>query len=46
MWILLGTIKSKYDATPTERELLGRAFASFERQVVDSVSWIVGLPDA
>lgn len=35
-----GTIKSKFDATPTEHELLG-----YNKQVKDTIEWYVHLKD-
>ena len=40
-----GSIKSKFDATPSERDLLGHPFLPFEKQVVDTVKWYVHLED-
>ena len=41
----LGTIPSKFDATPTERDLLGHPFQPYEQQVKDTIRWYVHLKD-
>lgn len=41
----LGTIPGKFDATPTERDLLGRTFKSYDEQVTDTIRWYVHLKD-
>ncbi|KAL8795378.1 MAG: hypothetical protein Q9195_002119 [Heterodermia aff. obscurata] len=41
----LDVIPSKFDATPSERDLLGHPFIPFEKQVTDTVSWFVHLKD-
>ena len=43
--ISAGTIKSKFDATPSERDLLGHPFRPFTEQIKDTTKWYVGLPD-
>lgn len=40
-----GSFKSKFDATPTERDLLGHPFKPFDEQVKDTVEWYVHLKD-
>ena len=42
---LLGTIKNHFDATPSERDLLGHPFKSFDEQVKDTIKWYVHLKD-
>lgn len=42
---LIGTIEAKFDASSTERELLGHPFRAYEEQVVDTVRWYVHLDD-
>ena len=42
---LLGTITSKFDATPTERDLLGHPFQPYANQVKDTIKWYVHLKD-
>ena len=42
---LQDTIPSKFDATPTERDLLGRPFQPYEKQVKDTIKWYVHLKD-
>ena len=39
------TLQIKFDATPTERELLGHPFQPFEKQVTDTIKWYVSLSD-
>ena len=41
----LGTIKSNFDATPTERDLLGHPFKPYEEQVKDTIKWYLSLGD-
>ncbi|KAL9057864.1 MAG: hypothetical protein Q9162_002094 [Coniocarpon cinnabarinum] len=41
----LGAIKSKFDATPAEKDLLGHRFIPFEKQVVDTIRYYLHLPD-
>lgn len=43
--IALGTIPGKFDATPTERDLLDHAFKSYDEQVTDTIRWYVHLKD-
>ena len=42
---LQGTIPSKLDATPAERDLLGHPFQPYEKQVKDTIKWYVHLKD-
>lgn len=39
------TLKVKFDAVSSEKELLGHPYTSFEKQVVDMAGWFMGLPD-
>ncbi|KAL8831102.1 MAG: hypothetical protein Q9191_001051 [Dirinaria sp. TL-2023a] len=41
----LDTLPIPFDATPTERDLLGHPFRSFEEQVTETIKWYVGLSD-
>lgn len=43
--IPLGTIKNHFDATPSERDLLGHPFKSYDEQVTDTIRWVVHLKD-
>ena len=38
-------MKQKFDATPTERDLLGHPFLPFEKQVTDTIRWYLSLKD-
>lgn len=40
-----GTIVSKFDATPTEHDLLGHPFRPYSQQVKDTVKWYIHLKD-
>ncbi|MCJ1371108.1 hypothetical protein MMC20_002323 [Loxospora ochrophaea] len=40
-----GTIKTKMDATPAEKELLGRPFQTYEQMVLDTIAWYKDLPE-
>ena len=40
-----GSIKSKFDATPSERDLLGHPFLPFSKQVKDTIKWYTHLKD-
>lgn len=40
-----GTIRSKLDATYTERDLLGHPFLPYRKQVTDIIKWFLHLPD-
>ncbi|KAI9706731.1 MAG: hypothetical protein M1820_004701 [Bogoriella megaspora] len=39
------TIKHKFDASTTERDLLGRKHDSYEKMTVDTISWYISLPE-
>lgn len=41
----LATVKQKFDSSTVEKELLGRQLKSYEEQVIDTVTWYVGLDD-
>ena len=41
----IGTIKNKFDATSTERDLLGHPFRPYAAQVKDLIKWYVHLKD-
>jgi len=42
----IGTITHKFDATATERELLGHPFRPYEEMVTDTIKWYVHLKDS
>ncbi|KAF2239410.1 NAD(P)-binding protein [Viridothelium virens] len=40
-----GTLKHKFDAGATERDLLGHKFDSYEKMATETVAWYVRLPE-